>query len=63
MALHCIPYNRGNEIKKVLGIDNLSSIENFLGFIKEIENGQLNQTQLVILDEPEVHLHPEWQQF
>ena len=55
-------YNRGNEDKKVLSIDNLSSgMKTFYLLKKLIENGTIEPNSPVILDEPEVHLHPEWQ--
>lgn len=55
-------YNRGVDDKKVLSIDNLSSgMKTFYLLKKLIENGTIEPNSPVILDEPEVHLHPEWQ--
>ena len=54
-------YNRGVDDKKVLSIDNLSSgMKTFYLLKKLIENGTIEPNSPVILDEPEVHLHPEW---
>ncbi|HFU3673533.1 TPA: AAA family ATPase, partial [Streptococcus suis] len=45
-----------------LSIDNLSSgMKTFYLLKTLLENGTIEQNSPVILDEPEVHLHPEWQ--
>lgn len=47
---------------KVLEIANLSTgLKSFLILKRLIENGSIENRGLVIIDEPEVHLHPEWQ--
>jgi predicted ATPase len=38
-----------------------SGLKNILVIQKMIENGKLNSNTLLIIDEPEVNLHPEWQ--
>ena len=51
------------EIKgKKVGISSLASGLKTYAIIKLlIDNGYLNSRSLLIIDEPEVHLHPEWQ--
>lgn len=51
------------EIKgKKVGISSLASGLKTYAIIKLlIDNGYLNSKSLLIIDEPEVHLHPEWQ--
>lgn len=45
-----------------LNIKNLSTgLKTFVIIKKLLENGSLEQNGTLILDEPEVHLHPEWQ--
>lgn len=45
-----------------LNIANVSTgIKSFLILKRLIENGNLNEKDILILDEPEIHLHPEWQ--
>lgn len=47
---------------KVLSTKNLSmGLKTFAILKKLLENGSLRENGLVILDEPEIHLHPEWQ--
>lgn len=48
--------------KKPLKMNNLSTgIKSFAILKTLIENGSIEEDGVVILDEPEVHLHPQWQ--
>lgn len=43
-------------------LENLSSgVKSFLIIRKLLENGQINDRDVLILDEPEINLHPAWQ--
>jgi len=45
-----------------LNLKNLSAgLKSFAILKRLIENGNLEEKGIVILDEPEIHLHPEWQ--
>ncbi len=47
---------------KVLDIRNVSAgLKSFLIIKTLLENGILKEKGVIILDEPEIHLHPEWQ--
>lgn len=47
---------------KELNIKNLSSgIKSFLILKILLQNGALSENGMLVLDEPEIHLHPEWQ--
>ncbi|WP_300716492.1 AAA family ATPase, partial [uncultured Brachyspira sp.] len=49
-----------NDIEIKLG--NLSAgLKSFVIIKRLLENGSLNEKDLLILDEPEIHLHPKWQ--
>ena len=49
-------------MKKAIKIHNLSTgVKSFLILKKLCENGVLCDKDVLILDEPEIHLHPEWQ--
>lgn len=49
-------------MKEPLRISNLSAgLKTFVILKKLIDNGSLNHNTILILDEPEIHLHPEWQ--
>lgn len=52
-------YNENNtEIK----LENLSAgLKSFVIIKRLLENGSLNEKDVLILDEPEIHLHPKWQ--
>ena len=51
-----------NRSKKELHIGNLSAgIKSFLLIKVLLERGILKEKDVLILDEPEIHLHPEWQ--
>ena len=46
----------------VLNVENWSAgIKSFAILKRLLENGTLHQKGVLILDEPEIHLHPEWQ--
>lgn len=46
----------------VLNVENWSAgIKSFVILKRLLENGALHQKGILILDEPEIHLHPEWQ--
>lgn len=48
--------------KKAVNISNLSSgMKTYLLIKVLLQNGAIRQNGTMILDEPEVHLHPEWQ--
>ena len=45
-----------------LNLKNLSTgLKSFAILKRLVENGNLEEKDIVILDEPEIHLHPEWQ--
>lgn len=45
-----------------LELSNLSTgIKSFAVILKLLENNDIKDHSLIILDEPEVHLHPKWQ--
>lgn len=47
---------------KELNIENLSSgMKSFLILKMLLQNGALSENGMLVLDEPEIHLHPEWQ--
>lgn len=47
---------------KELNVKNLSAgLKTFTLFKQLILNGTISQNGIIILDEPEIHLHPEWQ--
>lgn len=53
---------RYEDTKKTLSIKNLSTGMKTFSIIKTLLlNGSLVQNGTLILDEPEIHLHPEWQ--
>lgn len=52
---------RDKKLKKQLSIKNLSTGMKSFAIIKDLLNkGYLEENGIVILDEPEAHLHPEW---
>ncbi|HFU4471374.1 TPA: AAA family ATPase, partial [Streptococcus suis] len=55
-------YHNKNDGKPTLSINNLSSgMKSFYLLKKLLDNGSIVENSPVILDEPENHLHPEWQ--
>lgn len=53
---------RHASMKKSLGISNLSTgVKTFLILKELLLNGDLEENGIMVIDEPEVHLHPEWQ--
>lgn len=54
-------YRKANS-DKILDIRNVSTgLKTFVILKKLLENGALEYNGTIILDEPEIHLHPEWQ--
>lgn len=46
----------------VLEISNISTgMKNFIILKTLLQNGNIDENGVIILDEPEIHLHPEWQ--
>ena len=62
-----IKFNQGKWIYELennneLNLKNLSAgLKSFAILKRLVENGNLEEKGIVILDEPEIHLHPEWQ--
>lgn len=51
-----------NQYHKPINIKNLSTgLKSFAIIKKLLENHSLKEKDILILDEPEIHLHPEWQ--
>ncbi|MDR2437915.1 MAG: ATP-binding protein [Planctomycetaceae bacterium] len=51
-----------NSLSKPLVLANVSAgMKPFLIIKRLLENGELKEQNILILDEPEIHLHPEWQ--
>ena len=51
-----------DKLQDGLEVVNLSTgMKNFVILKKLMLNGQIDENGIVILDEPEIHLHPEWQ--
>lgn len=49
-------------LESPLGMQNVSAGTKVLAVIKKlITNGYIEENGVIVLDEPEVHLHPEWQ--
>ena len=49
-------------LREPLGLESLSTGMKSILLLKTLlENGSLSHTGVIIFDEPEVHLHPEWQ--
>ena len=55
-------YFKSRKYAKPLKISNLSAGMKSFALIKRLlETGELKEKDVIILDEPEIHLHPEWQ--
>lgn len=55
-------YLKNNELAEPVSIHNLSTgMKSFVILKMLLEKGALNEKDVVILDEPEIHLHPQWQ--
>lgn len=53
---------RSEELRDSLEMVNLSTgMKNFVILKQLLQNGSIDENGIVILDEPEIHLHPEWQ--
>lgn len=53
---------RNRQYGETLNIKNLSTgLKSFALLKRLLENGSLKEKDVLILDEPEIHLHPEWQ--
>ena len=51
-----------NDFVEPLNIRNLSTgLKSFALIIRLLETGCIKERDVIILDEPEIHLHPEWQ--
>lgn len=51
-----------DKLKGTLGMVNLSTgMKNFVILRQLLQNGNIDENGILILDEPEIHLHPEWQ--
>jgi AAA15 family ATPase/GTPase len=51
-----------NDIQKPIALSNLSAgLKVFLIIKRLLETGQIREKGILILDEPEIHLHPDWQ--
>ena len=55
-------YLENREFEKPILLSNLSTgMKSFVIIKMLLEKGCLNENDVVILDEPEIHLHPQWQ--
>ncbi|MEI0492936.1 AAA family ATPase [Brachyspira intermedia] len=55
-------YLHYNENDIEIKLENLSAgLKSFVIIKRLLENGSLNEKDVLILDEPEIHLHPKWQ--
>ncbi len=55
-------YLKNKEFDKPISVHNLSTgVKSFVILKMLLEKGCLKEKDVVILDEPEVHLHPQWQ--
>lgn len=53
---------KSSQFSKPLNMKNLSTgLKSFALIKRLLENGSLKEKDVLILDEPEIHLHPEWQ--
>ena len=55
-------YQMNGDISKELDVASLSTgLKTFVIIKQLLLNGALNEKDVIVLDEPEIHLHPEWQ--
>jgi predicted ATPase len=55
-------YKSSNNIDSILSMTNVATGIKSLGILQMLnENSWLNKDTILIIDEPEVHLHPQWQ--
>lgn len=55
-------YLKNDSVDKPISVHNLSTgVKSFVILKMLIERGGLQEKDVLILDEPEIHLHPEWQ--
>lgn len=55
-------YLKSSKFKEPIVLQNLSTgLKSFVILKMLLENGSLKEKDVVILDEPEIHLHPQWQ--
>ena len=55
-------YLKSSKFKEPIVLQNLSTGLKYFVILKMLlENGSLKEKDVVILDEPEIHLHPQWQ--
>lgn len=55
-------YLKNNSFNEPVSFQNLSAgLKSFVILKMLLENGDLKEKDVVILDEPEIHLHPQWQ--
>lgn len=53
---------KSNKLNGELEISNLSTgMKSFIILRKLLKDGRIDENGVIILDEPEIHLHPEWQ--
>ena len=53
---------KNKEFKDEINIKNISAgLKSFAIIKKLLENGSIKEKDIIILDEPEIHLHPQWQ--
>lgn len=51
-----------NDSDKMLNVKNMSAgLKTFMILKTLLENGTIRENGMIILDEPEIHLHPQWQ--